>query len=161
VGSLPTSQQAQITVWHVKLLLKWLHPHETMALAHIPPCWHGWERTMASRTGEATSSWGAVVTRHCPLGPCSHITILKKTKTITPIKLRKLHGVLYTVYVYQPSIFARLSFQFSTQAEPLRAHYLLLPPLLQHSHSKPLLQKSFPKFMSFIHSPKMLNSAGK
>lgn len=111
-------------------------------------------RTIASGRGEATGSWGAALSHHCPLGPRSHTVTLCKTRKVTAVKLKTQHGFIYTMYVYQLPIFTSLSSQFSMQT--------VLLPLLQPNPGKPLLQMGVSRsLISFIHSPNMLNSPSK
>ena len=87
-------------------------------------------------------------------GPCSHTIILCKTKKITAVKLRKLYGFIYALYMHISSPFL-LGFGSSFQCKQClcRAQCLWLHFLLQPNPVKPLLQKSLSRSLfHFSHS---------
>lgn len=121
------------------------------------------KRTIGSGKTEAWSSGGAVLVHttgnlrtQSPFSSCSHKIILCNTKTMTGLKLRKLYGFIYVLYMHISSPFLLDSGSSFQCKQPLfRSQCLWL--LLQSNPAKPLLQQSKFFFISVIPTTPKLN----
>lgn len=91
-----------------------------------------------------------------PFSSCSHKIILCNTKTMTGLKLKKLYGFNYVLYMHISSPFLLDSGSSFQCKQPLfRSQCLWL--LLQSNPAKPLLQQSKFFFISVIPTTPKLN----